>query len=106
MQQDYAKQKNFYKIQEDKTLCVYNNTYGDDEYKSGCYRNEGTLKTKKDDTTLIFGYNKFEGTLTVIEEGNDGGFLIFGVREAMQAKGGKWNIGFGTLKDASFEILM
>ncbi len=104
MQQDYAKQKNFSKIQEDKTLCVYNNTWGNN-YKSGYYRNEGKLSTKMD-TTLIFGYNKFEGTLTVIEEGNDGGFLIFGVREAMQAKGGKWNIGFGTLKDASFEILM
>ena len=104
MQQDYAKQKNFYKIQEDKTLCVFNNTRGD-TYKSGCHRNEGELKTKYD-STLIFGYNKFEGTLTVIEEGNDGDFLVFGVREAIQAKGEKWNIGFGTYSAASFEILM
>ena len=52
--------------------------------KSGIYKNEGSLTTK-DETVLIFAYNKIDGTLTVVEKGNTEGYLIYGVREAMQA---------------------
>ena len=42
---------------------------------------------------MIFAYNKIDGTLTVVEKGTTKGYLIYGVREAMQAEGRKWNIG-------------
>ena len=52
--------------------------------KSGIYKNEGSLTTKNE-AILIFAYNKCNGTLTVVEKGNTEGYLIYGVREAMQA---------------------
>ena len=64
---------------------MHNDTSSGD--KSGIYRNEGSLTTEKD-AVLIFAYNKIDGTLTVVEKGNTEGYLIYGLREAMQAEGG------------------
>ncbi len=49
-------------------------------------------------------FDKEEGVLMIIEKGNDNGYFVFGVKEAISKKKGNWFLGVGFLGSATFEI--